>query len=112
MVQPSGPSIQFGTCSASVNASKTSLRGASNTRVIATSLSEGVVNVVVPASFVVSMILLLHLLQVCVQPGVAGVPELSVVLGPLSDLTQRRRLEPARAPLSLPSPGDETCPLE
>src|SRR5215470_144755 len=114
MVQPSGPSIQCGRCSGLVKASKTSRHGASTTRVITNSRSDGISYVVVPVSLamVIVALLLLHPLQVLVQPGVAGVPEPPVVLGPLGDLLQRSRLEPARAPLRFPAPDDETGQLE
>jgi hypothetical protein len=48
MVQPFGPSIQCGTCPGLVQASQTSLRGASTTRVMTISRSDGVLNVVAP----------------------------------------------------------------
>src|SRR6266851_6451200 len=88
MVQPSGPSIHCGTCLGLVQASKTSRRGASNTRVMTTSWSEGVVKVVGLALSVAPMapLLLLHLLQVAVQSPVARVPEGAIVVGPLRDL--------------------------
>src|SRR6266542_1968057 len=114
MVQPSGPNIQFGTCSGFVNASKTSLRGASTTRVMTTSRSDGVVNVVVPALLSVAMLLLLffHALEVLVESLVARVPETAIVLRPLGDLFERRRFEPAGAPLRLAAARDEAGALE
>src|SRR6476619_2587084 len=91
--QPRGPN-QCGTCAGLVNASNTSCRGASNSRVISISRSDGVVKVVSPIVLVVIVVLLrLQTVQVLVQPLVALVPEAAVALRPLRHLTQRRRLE-------------------
>src|SRR5688572_19688691 len=101
MVQPSGPSSQLGTCSGLVKASHTSRRGASNTRVATISTSDGVVNVVVPMLFAVTIVPLpfFHGLKVRVQPLVAGVPEAAIVLRPLRDFPERLGLQLARPPL-------------
>src|SRR2546422_496012 len=56
MVQPLGPNIQCGGCSGLVQASKTSPRGAATTRVLTNSPSDGVVNVVARALFVVLIV--------------------------------------------------------
>src|SRR4029453_2350518 len=87
IVQPSGPSSQFGTCSEFVQASQTSSRGASKARVISSSRSDTVVRVVSP-TFVVDILplLSLELLQVLVEPFVALIPEAPVVLCPLGHL--------------------------
>src|SRR6266566_2171864 len=113
MVQPLGP-IQCGRCSGLVNASKTSRRGASTTRVTTTSRSDGVVNVVAPTSCAVAMIPLplLEVLYVLIQSFEALVPKAAIALGPLDDLPQRRRLEPAGAPLCLAAARDEAGVLE
>src|SRR6266545_6909511 len=58
MVQPLGPNIQCGRCLGSVQASKTSLRGASTTRAMTISRSDGVVNVVARTLCAVAMSLL------------------------------------------------------
>src|SRR5579885_3214877 len=109
IVQPSGPSSHCGTCCGSVHAAQTSRRGASNTRVITISRSDGVLNRVRPISMFAATIVLLLLLfllllfllfqrfEVAVEPRVAGLPEAAVALGPLRHLPERRRLEPAGA---------------
>src|SRR5437763_12818739 len=66
MLQPSGPSSQCGTCLGLVQASQTSLRAASMTRVATISRSDGVVNVVALSFFTVAMdaspfLLVIHL---------------------------------------------------
>src|ERR1700674_3952102 len=105
MVQPLGPNIQWGRCSGLVQASKTSRRGASKTRVMTTSRSDGVVNVVTPTLVAVAMmpLLLFHMFQVMIQSCVALVPEAAIELGPLGDRLDRRRLEAAGSPLRLPA---------
>src|SRR4051794_22561961 len=102
MLQPSGPSIQFCACSGSVQQSKTSSRGASTTRVMTNSRSDGVATFAPPASSAVGIVpLLLEFLYVLIQPFVARVPEAAVVLRPVGDLLEGGRLEPARPPLRL-----------
>src|SRR5579871_3837968 len=85
IVQPSGPSSHCGTCRGSVHAAQTSRRGASNTRVITISRSDGVLKRVRPisvfaATFVLLLLLflLLHLFEVAVEARVAGLPEAAV----------------------------------
>src|SRR5688572_19766059 len=110
---------QFDMCSQEVCASNTRSRGASNTRDITISRSDGVVVtswflplplIVLPLSFPWSSSL--ELLQVVVQPVVALVPEAPVPLGPLGDLLERLGLEPCGPPLPLPTSHDEPRPLE
>src|SRR5262249_14055778 len=114
MVQPSGPISQCGTCSGLVQASQTSRRGASTTRVMTTSRSDGVVNVVTPTLLAAAILplLLLQVFEVLIQPFEARVPEAAKVLGPLGDLLERRRPEPAGAPLRLAPARDQAGALE
>src|SRR6266540_2428030 len=102
-------------CSHEVSASNTRLRGASKTRVMTISRSDGVVTVSCllppsPIAFLLSSSL--ELLQVLVQPVVALLPEAPVSLGPLGDLPERSRLESGGPPLALSPPRDEPCPLQ
>src|SRR5579885_1222692 len=119
IVQPSGPSSHCGTCCGSVHAAQTSRRGASNTRVITISRSDGVLNRVRPISLFAATIVLLLLLflllqrfEVAVEPRVAGLPEAAVALGPLRHLPERRRLEPAGAELCLAATRDQAGALQ
>src|SRR6266571_817677 len=102
-------------CSHEACASNTRSRGASKTRVMTISRSDGVVTVIwllplAPIALLLSSSL--DLLQVLVQPVVALLPEAAVRLGPLGYLLQRPRFEPGRPPLTLPSPRDQTRPLQ
>src|SRR5712691_10421876 len=95
-VKPVGP-YQRMNCSGSVHARHTSSSGASKTRSTAgpcASVPTGTLSLAVIAS-----LLLLHLLQVYIEPIEALVPEPPVLLHPVVDLFERARLEPARAPL-------------
>src|SRR5262245_27940762 len=114
MVHPSGPSSQCGTCSAFVQASHTSRRGASTTRTAVTSRSEGVVKVVVRLLLAVAMLLLLlfHDFQVLVEARVARLPEAPVLLGPVRHLLERRRLQPPGAPLRIAAARDQARALQ
>src|SRR2546421_9045320 len=106
---------QFDMCSQEPWASKTRSRGASNTRVITISRSDGVVSVVLWLPVAAISLLLsssLDPLQVLVQSVVALLPEAAVPLGPLGHLFERSRFEPSRAPLALPAPRDQPCPLQ
>src|SRR6185503_6615116 len=106
--------IHFVMCSAFVQQSNTNSRGASTTRVTSISVSDGVAKLVVPVlwAVVIVVLLLLQVLEVVVEPFVARIPEAAVVLGPLGDLLERRRLEPARSPLRFAAACDETRALE
>src|SRR5438105_3121395 len=84
-------------CSQELCASKTRSRGASKTRVITISLSVGVVTSSLLPLAAISLLLSLELVQVFVEPVVALLPELPVLLGPLGDLFQGAGLEPGRA---------------
>src|SRR5687768_533021 len=101
-------------CLQLVWASKTSLRGASKTRVTTTSVSDGVVKVVT-CLFVAGILppfLSVELCEIEVESLVALIPELAEIAGPLGNFLERRRLEPAGAPLRITTTGDEARPLE
>src|ERR671919_866261 len=101
-------------CSHEVCASNTRSRGASKTRVMTISRSDGVATVSLlplpPIALLLSSVL--ELLQVLVQPVVALLPEAAVPFGPVRDLPERPRLQPGRPPLPLTAPGDEPGPLK
>src|SRR6266516_2968804 len=102
-------------CSHEVCASNTRSRGASKTRVMTISRSEGVVTVslLLPLSpIALPLSSTLELLQVPVQPVVALFPEPAIPLDPLRDIPERTSLEPGGPPLPLPAPGDQPGPLE
>src|ERR1700732_2660018 len=110
-------SHQFATCSALVHASKTTARGASKMRVNTISRPVGVVTVNVPVFFIgdlslslrasTSLVLLLHLFQVSIQPGKFLLPEAAKRLHPVSDILERNRHERARTPLRVaPAPNE------
>src|SRR5574341_603788 len=85
-------------CSGFVQAFQTRSRGASMTRVITTSRSDGVVYAVTPPLAAVTMLLLrfLEVLEIAIEPLKARLPEAAVVLRPVGDLLEGGRLEPAR----------------
>src|SRR5437899_12702224 len=88
-------------CSHEVCASNTRSRGASKTRVMTISRSDGVVTVswllpLPPIALLLSSTL--ELVQVLVQSVVALLPEAAVPPGPLGDLLERPRLEPGGEP--------------
>src|SRR6266540_202481 len=102
-------------CSHDVCASNTRSRGASKTRVMTISRSDGVVIVSLLLPLPPIALLLssrLELLQVLLQPVVALLPEAAVPLGPLGDLLEWPRLEPGGPPLPLPASCDEPRPLQ
>src|ERR1700675_42111 len=85
-------SHQCATCSALVQASKTTARGASKMRVITISRSVGVVTVIIPVFFIgdlslpfraSTVLLLLHLFQVVVQAHKFLLPETAKGLHPV-----------------------------
>src|SRR6516164_8051506 len=102
-------SHQWATCSALVQASKTSARGASKSRVTTIWRSLGAVIVTAPKLFngAVSMssflptyfLLLLHLFQVAVQADKPLLPETAKGLNPVGNIPERDRDECARTPL-------------
>src|SRR6266542_3634041 len=102
-------------CSHELCASNTRSRGASKTRVMTISWSDGVVTVSALLALPPIALLLsstLELVQVLVQPVVALLPEAAVPLGPVGDLLEWPSLEPGGPPLPLPAPRDEPRPLE
>src|SRR5581483_7025000 len=119
IVQPSGPSSHCGTCRGSVHAAQTSRRGASNTRAITISRSEGVLNRVRPISVFAATIalllllfLLLHLFEVAVEPRMARFPEAAVAVRPLRHVSERRRVETAGAKLRLAAARNQAGALQ
>src|SRR5215217_8248377 len=98
------------TCSGLLIASKTRCLGASNTRVMTISRSDGVVvlNVSLFAARLTGMLLLLcvHFLQVTVETIEPLFPDVPVSLRPRGNFLQWRRLDPARPPLGFASAGD------
>src|SRR5829696_3064594 len=103
-------------CSGLVMASNTSARGASKSRVMRISRSDGVVTVKVALFAAVlagmSLLLVFQLLQVGVESIETGFPDRAVPLGPVGNVLEGRRLDPARAPLRFPAAGDEPGALE
>src|SRR6476659_10083825 len=114
IVQPSGPSSHWGMCLGSVQAAKTRRRGASTARVMTTSRSLGVVNVVARVLVAGAIVLLLSLevVEVGVEPRVTRLPEPLEFAGPLGDLADGRGVEGARTPLRFSSLLNETGALE
>src|SRR6476469_9592149 len=99
MVQPSGPSSHCGMCLGSVQAANTRRRGASTTRVTMISRSVGVVYVVTPvlvAVVAIGLLQSLEVIEVGVEPRVAGVPESLELTRPFGDLPDRAGVEGAR----------------
>src|ERR671915_914545 len=102
-------------CSHELCASNTSSRGASKTRVMTISRSEGVVtsSVFLPRAPIAPLLCSsLEFLQVLVQPVVALFPETPVWLGPLGDLLERARLEAGPPPPPPPAAGYEPRTLQ
>src|SRR5688572_15646870 len=93
--------------------SKTSRRGASKTRVMRTSRSEGRSTFRV-FLFLAAISLLLGFqdLEVIVESFEALFPELAVALHPLGDLAERHRLQPARTRLRLAPARDQPGALQ
>src|SRR6516164_1422353 len=102
-------SHQWATCSALVQASKTSARGASKSRVTTIWRSLGAVIVTAPKLFTgaVSLssflstyfLLLLHLFQAAVQADKPRLPEMAKGLNPVGNIPERDCHESARTPL-------------
>src|SRR5437762_11262469 len=101
-VKPSGPH-QWTTCFGSVHIRHTSSRGASKTRVAAISFCAAFATAM---SFLLFLLFLFQLAEVLVQSVEALFPEFAVVLDPVADLLQRRRLEMAGTPLRVAAAGD------
>src|SRR5580704_12288420 len=110
------------TCSALVQASKTTARGASKIRVITISQSVGVVTSNLPMFFRADLtlwlrastffLLLLHRFQVVVQASKFLLPEAPIGLHPVSDILERNGHERARAALSSAPAFHKTCAFE
>src|SRR5438445_9628119 len=93
------------TCSGVVHASNTSRAGASKTRVITISRSEGRVTVAEPLRLVVIVLLLmLEFVQVCVQAIESLVPVALVVAHPVVDGFEPASVHPVE-PLASVRPG-------
>src|SRR5580700_1248891 len=115
-------SHQCATCSAFVQASKTTVRGASKMRVITISRSVGVVILAVPMFFTSDLflslrastcfLLLLHLFQIVVQTGKFLLPEVAKRFKPLSDIPERDGHERARTPLCIARTHNEASSFE
>src|SRR5574341_162459 len=101
-------------CSGFVQAFQTRSRGASMTRVITTSRSDGVVYAVTPTLAAVTMLLLrfLEVLEIAIEPLKARLPEAAVVLRPVGDLLEGGRLEPARPELRFAAARDQARALQ
>src|SRR5437762_8956331 len=138
---PRGPNQRLSS-SHLVNASKTIARGASNTRTILTSRSEGVVTLSVPvlsmrkrvegwwmgpwklsvcssfgrppfcASGLRLRVLSLQLLEQKVEPAEVALPDLAIVIEPAACVGERLWLEAARPALRIAAARDETGVLE
>src|ERR1700712_3946177 len=116
MVQPSGPSSQFGTCAGSVKAANTNRLGALNILVLTISRSDGVVQTEGFVLSSVAIFLLLFLLfegdEVFVQSLVARIPEPAIAVGPFGHRFQWSRLECRRSALGVPAPNDQAGPFQ
>src|SRR5215471_17971528 len=98
VVKPCGPH-QRAAIAWSVQARNTRSRGASNSRVITSSRSLGVMTGSALAAAGMRLSFPLDLTQVVVETIEAGVPELAVVRQPVDRGLERAGLEPARPPL-------------
>src|ERR1700675_362036 len=115
-------SHQCATCSALVQASKTTARGASKMRVITIWRSVGVVIFAAPMFFTGGLslslrastcfLLLLHLFQVVVQAGKFLLPESAKGFKPLSDILEWDHHERARTPLCIARTHNEARSFE
>src|SRR5687768_13866666 len=114
-VQPLWMPSQRVRSSGFVQASKTSSRGASNTRVIAISRSLGVVISSFAALAIMALpfsLRRLELVEQRVEPLVVAFPDLPVVLEPLRRVRERLALDPRRPALRLAAARDEPGALE
>src|SRR5438445_10339905 len=104
-------------CRGSVHAFQTSSRGASNTRQMAKSRSaDGSVGLISFAammfSFLLGFSLCLQFMQIVVQTIKTLLPKTPVAFEPVHRLLERSGLEPAGAPLRLPSARDQPAALQ
>src|SRR5262249_55125336 len=110
------------TCSAFVQASKTTVRGASNARVMTISRADWVATVADLRSLIAAVwlssfaptvfLLLLQPTQVVVQTGEPLVPQASIRLQPLVDAPERCRDERAGTPLRIAPARNEARAFE
>src|SRR5688572_1188200 len=104
------------TCSGLVQASNTRSRGASKTRRMAISRSDGSVREKVGSLLASTLALLLrlclHLEEIVLEPIEAVLPQAAVVLEPVVRVPERAWLEAARAPLCGAPARDETGALQ
>src|SRR5258707_15236823 len=115
-------SHQWATCSALVQASKTTARGASKMRAITISRSVGVAIFTVAMFFTGDLclslgastcfLLLLHRFQVVVQAGKFPLPEAAKGLKPVGNILQRNCHERARTPLRIARTHNEARSFE
>src|SRR5262245_59512860 len=98
-------------CSGLVNISQTSARGASKSRVMRISQSDGVV---ITSLFfaLILLVLLLQRFQVVVEAIEAFLPEPPIPLDVAGDLLKRLGVQSTRAPLRVASADDEARALE
>src|SRR5436305_1344827 len=101
-VKPCGPH-HCGTCEGSVHARNT------RSRVAAISCRAAFATAML---FLLFLLFLFQLAQVFVQAVETLFPEFAVVLDPVGDLFERRRLEVAGTPLRVAAAGDEAGALE
>src|SRR5947209_6974701 len=102
-VNPCGPH-HCPRCFGSVQALKTSSRGASISRLMTKSAS----------SFLAAMLLVLALefFEVLVEAVEAFFPEPAIVFHPVGDVLERLGPQTAWPPLCVPAPGDQAGPLQ
>src|SRR5262245_33588718 len=107
ILKPFGPH-QCIRCSHSVNAFHTRSRGASKTREITNSFTAAA------ASFLAATFLLLRLqrTQIVVEPVETRFPEAAVLLEPVVDAVQRRRLDAGGTPLRVAASRDQAGALQ
>src|SRR4051812_31246801 len=102
-------------CSGLCMTSKTRSRGASKSRVMRISRSEGVVTakvLLLATSAGMAFLLLLDVLEVSVEAVEASFPDDAIAFGPLRDVLERSGLDAAGSPLGVASARDEAGVLE
>src|SRR5215813_441877 len=111
VVKPLGPH-HFTTCPACVQASNTSVRGASKRRVSTSSWSAVERSASLLALTSTIPLLFGQLTQVLVEAVEALFPEAAVEGGPVGDVLERRRLQTAGTPLRVAAADDQSGPFE
>src|SRR5579859_3741154 len=111
VLNPLGPH-QCARCRGSVQASNTSSRGASNRRVKTSSRSAAPAVALLAAIVVLLVLLGFQFAQVFLQTVEALLPEVAIVLHPVGDVFERRRLQPAGSPLGFPRARDQARAFE